>query len=624
MKKSCSVLVSVFLSLSFCLFAFAQERSGTNKSGKNDPRLFPLEEVKPGMKGIAKTVFSGGEPEEFGVEILGVMPGFPNPKQSAIIIRLTGEKATRTGVFGGMSGSPVYIDGRLAGAIAFSFPFSKEPIGGVTPIQQMIDIFEQNAGEAEKAGPGEPRKFSFTELASTELKLDLPKPTVTGAPFLANVSANSPLINLLGQQMMPIATPVVFNGISQETLNLFAAHLQTRGLLPVSSVGGAAEITPLAQATTDTLKPGASVSAQLLRGDYSLAASGTVTWRDGDKIYAFGHPFLSLGTSDMPMTESSVVTVIPNTNNSFKLAVPGKLVGSFTQDRSTGIYGHLGQAPKMIPVKINLRTSRNRVETYSYEVATDEFLTPLLLQITIFNTIASSERTLGNATVSVSGQIDVRGQSPIKLERRFSAGNAPLQAAGSVAVPVNQLLTSGFDEVHIKNINLDLTVTDSKYAAELERVTVSNPETGRGETVEIQAYVRTESGKQFVQRIPVEIPKDAPLGQLLAVVSDGQALQQSSVMQAFSPTDLDQLVSALNKIKKNDRLYVKLFRITSGAVIGANELPNLPPSMVATLNSERSAGGYTPTALSPVYEKELPPAEFVIKGQQIISIEVVR
>jgi hypothetical protein len=611
MKKACFVLVFIFV---FSFNVSAQ---------KKDSRFMLLDEIKPGMKGVAKTVFQGSEPEEFGVEVLGVMRGIQSPKQSAIIIRISGEKASRTGIFAGMSGSPVYINGRVVGAIAFTFAFAKEPIGGITPIQEMIDIFEQNEGRNANH-PNEPRKFSFTELASTELKLNLPKPTVTSVPFIANVSSASPLANLLGQQFTPIATPVVFSGISQETLNLFSTQLLSHGILPVAAVSSAAEMTPLAKITPDTLKPGSSVSAQLVRGDYSLAASGTVTWRDGNKIYAFGHPFLSIGSADMPMTESSVVTVVPSANNSFKLSVPGNLVGTITQDRATGIFGTLGQAPKMIPVKVNLHTSRNKIETYNYEIATDAFLTPLLLQITIYNTIASSERTLGTATVSVNGQIDVAGQSPIKLERRFSTGNASLQAAGSVAVPVNQLLTSGFDGVNIKGIAVDLTVTDNKYAADLERITLNKTEVERGETVDIQAYIRTESGKQVVQRIPVEIPKDAPLGQLLVVVSDGQALQQASASQAFTPTDLSQLVGALNKIKKNDRLYVKMFRITSGAVIGASELPNLPPSMVATLNSDRSAGGVTPTVLSTVYEKELPPAKFVIAGQQIISLDVVR
>ncbi|HKQ51941.1 MAG TPA: hypothetical protein VJT74_06215, partial [Pyrinomonadaceae bacterium] len=367
-----------------------------------------------------------------------------------------------------------------------------------------------------------------------------------------------------------------------------------------------------------------SVSVQLVRGDYSIAASGTVTMRDGDKIYAFGHPFLSLGGSDMPMTEASVVTVIPNANNSFKLAVPGQMVGNISQDRATGIYGRLGQAPKMIPVKINLRTSRDRTETFTYEVANDSFLTPLLLNLTVFSTITSTERSVGDATISMSGKISVVGHEPILVERRFSSANAPVMAAGAVAVPVNALLTSGFENVQVGGITLDITSSETKYAASLERISLDRTEAGRGDNVEIQAYVRTESGKQFVQRIPVQIPRDVPLGQLLVFVGDGSALQQGSAAQAFVPQDLSQLVTAINQVKKSDRLYVKLFRITPGAVIGTSELPNLPPSVLATLNSDRTTGGFTPTVLSPIYEKELAPAEFVIAGQQMIGLDVVR
>ncbi|HLL70874.1 MAG TPA: hypothetical protein VK363_05540 [Pyrinomonadaceae bacterium] len=586
-----------------------------------DARLFPLEDVRPGMKARAWTVFSGSEAQEFGVDILGVLPGFPAPRQSAIIGRLTGANAEKTGVFAGMSGSPVYIDGKLVGAIAFSFPFSKEPICGITPIKQMIDIFARQQGTSRVASP---RTVSFAKLASTDWQTAWPKPAFAGGTFAAPVAANSPLNALLGQTIAPIATPLVFSGISSDALALYAPQLQSNGLLPVAGVGGSASITPMGKVTEKTLPPGSSVSVQLVRGDYSLAAFGTVTWRDNERIYAFGHPFLGLGVADMPMSESNVVTVISSVNNSFKLSSAGQMVGSISQDRATGIYGLLGRAPKMIPVKINLHTSRDRTDTYTYEVANDQFLTPVLLNITIFSTIGSTERSLGESTISLRGKIDVAGHQPIQIERRFSSMNAGAQAAGSVATPIAALLSSGFDNVDIGQITLDITSTDERRSGTLDRIALDRTEVGRGETVEVQAYVRTDSGKQFVQRIPVKIPSDVPLGQLVLFVGDGGALQQASAAQNFVPKDLSQLVGAINRIKKSDRLYVKLFRVTSGAVIGTDEMPNLPPSVVATLNSDRTSGGFTPTALSPVDEQELPPADFVIEGQQLISINVIR
>ena len=623
MKRLVPVLLIAFVVLALAAPTAVMAQQPSANISVRDPRLFPLEDLKPGMKGVARTVFSGTETQDFNVEILGVMPGFPGPRQSTIIAKLSGTNIEKTSVFAGMSGSPVYIDGRLVGAIAFSFPFAKEPIAGITPIKQMIDIFEKGSiNESQK--PKEPRPVSFSQIASNEWKPDLPKQVVTATQLIAPVSTGSPLISLMGQQMTPIATPVVFSGISQDTLSMFAPQLIANGLLPVSAAGGSAPITSLGQATETTLTPGKSVSVQLVRGDYSIAASGTVTFRDGDRIYAFGHPFLSLGAADMPMTETSVVTVVPNVNNSFKLSVPGQMMGAISQDRAAGVFGKLGQAPKMIPVKINLHTSRDRTESYSYEVANDSFLTPLLLNVTVFNTITSSERALGESTISIKGDIKVKGQESIQLDRRFSATNSAMQAAGSVAGPIASLLGSGFDDVQIDGVTLDISSTDSKYTATLERIAVDRNEVRRGEKIEIHAYVRTEAGKQFVQRIPVQIPEDSTPGQLLVFVGDGNALQEGSAAKSFVPQDLGQLVKAINKVKKSDRLYVKLFRITPGAVIGTDELPNLPPSMVATLNSDRTSGGYTPTVLSPVYEMELPPAEFVISGQQLIGIDVVR
>ncbi len=615
------ILSIIAVALLVSSIAQAQAQTKVSFDGNNSAAasaLFPLEEVRPGLKGVARTVFSGSEPEEFGVEILGVLDGFTGPRQSTIIAKLSGTNVDKTGVFAGMSGSPVFIDNKLVGAIAYSFPFSKEPICGNTPIKQMIDIFERGSEKPRT----EARAVSFSTLASTDWKAALPKQPVTATSLVAPVATNSPLAPLMGQQIQPIATPVVFSGIKQDTLSMFATQLSASGLLPVSGVGGAGKITPLERFDEKTLTPGASVSVELARGDYSIAAAGTVTYRDGEKIYAFGHPFLSLGGADMPMTEGSVVTVIPNTFNSFKLAVPGRMVGSISQDRATGIFGQLGHASRMIPVKLNLHTSRGQDEQFNFEVVSDEFLTPLLLNLTVFNSIAARERSVGEATISINGAINVDGQAPIAVQRRFSAINAALMAAGSIAAPTQTLLSSGFDNVNIKGITIDVTSSEEKNAATLERISLDRTEVARGEKLEIEAYVRADSGKQFIERIPVQIPDDAPAGQLTIMVGDGATLQESSSSKSFVPRELKQLVEAINKTKKNDRLYLRLLRPAPGVVIGSNELPNLPPSVVATLNSERTSGGYTSLQLSQVYERELPAAEFVITGQQVISVTV--
>jgi hypothetical protein len=197
-----------------------QTKVKLDKSNSSSTTFYAVEDLRPGMKGVARSVFSGSEPEEFQLEILGVLDGFTGPRQSTIIARLSGANVARTGVFAGMSGSPVFIDNKLVGAIAYSFPFAKEPICGITPIKQMIEIFERGK---DKPRSTEVRAVSFASLASTDWKSSLPKQPVTATTLVAPVAANSPLVPLMGQQIQPIATPVVFSGISQDTLSMFSS-----------------------------------------------------------------------------------------------------------------------------------------------------------------------------------------------------------------------------------------------------------------------------------------------------------------------------------------------------------------------------------------------------------------
>ena len=620
MKKA--VAVSIFAVLTLFVFnGLAQTASGPANgpvtTANSKTTFFPLAELREGMHGTARTVFSGSQPEEFNVEILGVLPGGIGPKQDLIVGRLSGGGADRTSVFAGMSGSPVYIDGKLVGAISYSFPFSKEAICGITPIEQMVAIFEQKQGA--QAKPTEPRAVSFMELASTDLNLSLGLSRPSGI-----VPASSKLAAMAGESFQPIATPLTFSGFSQATLNQFAPQLLEAGLVPVAATGATAAITSMKKADETTLVGGDSVSMQLARGDYSLAAAGTVTWRDGEKIYAFGHPFLGLGSSDLPMSESHVVTVIPNMNNSFKLAVADAMVGSMTQDRATGVFGKLGQAPKMIPVKIVLNTSRGQTQEINFEVAKDDFLTPLLLNLATFNALTANERGLGDSTIDLKGEIKLKGEEPIELQRRFAGPQAGQFAAGAIAVPVATLFRSRFDDLQIDQITMNLNSTDGSKTAALERIAVDKTQVHAGDTIEVQAFVRSDSGRVFVQRIPMTIPKDTAPGPLSVIVGDGNVIQQNAAIQQFVPKNLGELVDTINKMKVPDRLYSQLVRTSSGAIIGVSEMPNLPPSVLATLNNDRTAGGVKPAVQSVISETEIPPAEFIISGQQTLAIEVVK
>ncbi len=611
MKKT---LVAFFLTLLLNALAWAAEP---------DARFFPLEEIRPGLKGYGMTVFQGSKPERFEVEILGLADGFNNPKQSIIIGRLSGALAERTFVFAGMSGSPVYVDGKLVGAIAYAFPFSKEPLAGIQPIQYMIDIFE-HAGDHDTLPT---QRLSFNTLMSQAAMQQKSAPL--SWQISPRAATSSAMIPYIGQTIVPIATPVTFAGIPQAVIDLFAEDLKRMGIQPVAGVGSSAPMTPMVAYDDSTLTPGTTISAQLTRGDFTIDAAGTVTFRDGQRIYAFGHPFLTAGQTFWPMAEGSVITVVPNLNNSFKLTVPGNFVGAIRQDRSTGIYGRLGDQPPLIPLKVAIHTSRNKIETYNVELISDPFLTPLLTRMTLAAAIFATERQLGSQTLGIKGRIAVNGQPDIVLDNSFaSPTGAAMFAANAAAQPISALLNSGFDPVEIRSIELDITSVDSRSSGELNKLWIDKTEARRGEQIEIQAFARNENGMEFVERIPFQIPADAPVGPLVIIVGDGASINQTELRaQAgadFVPKDLRELVAAINRLKKNNRLYLKVLRATAGAVVNSQEMPTLPPSVLATLGSERTSGGYTPLSVATVAEQELPPAKFLIIGQQSITINVVK
>src|SRR5215469_2361759 len=587
---------------------------------QSQSNLMQIEDVRAGMKGYGMTVFQGSKPERFEVEVLGILKGVPNPKQCSVIARLSGPLVDRTGVFAGMSGSPVYIDGKLVGAVAFTFPFSKEPIAGITPIKYMIDNFDRGKDQQ----PGSGKNISFNTLIARADQASGPA-AAGGQPSLGEGMAGA---SGSGSVMIPIATPVSFSGIPQPVIDYFAGDLKKLGIQPIAGVSGGSSLSPMADSNGDTLTPGSSVNVELVRGDFTIDAAGTVTYRDGDRIYAFGHPFLSSGVTSWPMAESSVITVVPNVNNSFKLATGGNLVGSINQDRSTGIFGQLGSQPRMIPVHITVHTSRDKTEKYNFEIVCDTFLSPLLMKLTTFAAVTATERQLGSQTINLVGHISVDGQPDVRLDNAFSASNGAIfQAVAAVERPLAILMNSGFEKLSVKGIEIDVTSSDSRSSGTLNRLWVDKTEVRRGETLEVQAFARNDNGTEFVERIPLTIPSDAPIGPLVIVVGDGASLNQAEARGQggdFVPKDLGQLVRAINKLKKNNRLYVRVVRSGGGAIVNSEEMPTLPPSVLATLGSQRTSGGYTPLSYAIMSENELPPSHFIINGQESMTINVVK
>ncbi len=602
-------------------------------------QFMSVDEIRPGMKGFGKTVFQGTKIEQFDVELLGVLKNFA-PKQDMILARLSGGPLARTGVIAGMSGSPVYIDGKLIGAVAFSFPFATEPIAGIQPIQQMLGLLDQKnvppsqqiaQAKPESSGGGSvlltesPTAFiysQFQKLAEgTPLsQLLLPQSLLSGSPF-GTTAAGVPNAASLTR----IQTPLFVSGATPAALQQFASFFSAFGFTPVQG-GGGGSAQNLAGSAPSKIEPGSSINVELIRGDLSWSANGTATYVDGNKVYAFGHPNLTAGPTSVPMSAGYVISLLPNVQNSFKLAVPLDVVGSFQQDRSTGIAGTLGATSKMIPVNLTLHSSLNTVNKYKFEVAADRFLTPPLMNFIVFNAITASERALGEMTLYVSGQIQLKNHDAVNIGNVFSSDmNGPAMASIAAVSPLQYLLMAGYDGVVIDGINLDITSMDRKTNAQLERISVNKAEVAPGETVMLTAYLRATSGDTVIEQYPVQIPSGLHAGPVQLIVGDGTTVTTIDIRRGPSgvPAGIKQVINELNKLRKNDRLYIKVVTSEPGVVIGGEEFPSLPPSMAALINTDRSSSrSVSGLPNSTVREYELPQSKYVIQGQRTLNLTI--
>ncbi len=585
--------------------------------------FFPVDELREGMRGVGRTVFHGTTIEEFDVEILGVLKN-ASPKQDMIMARLSGGPLAQTGVMQGMSGSPVYIDGRLLGAVAFGFASSTEPIAGIQPISQMVSILDQPDGVDTP---------SLAAALPTEGVRSYMNRVMTGAGNFAGSyllprswteSAAAASIEATGFQ--PIRTPLFLSGVSSVAAREFSGVFEAFGFTPAQG-GGAGSAASITGVQGGPILPGAAINAELVRGDISVSANGTVTHVDDDKVYAFGHPFQSTGPTDLPMSRSYVIALMPNRVTSFKLAVPLDTVGNFQQDRSTGIFGRLGQTASMIPVSVELQTSRNGMERYEYEVIDDRFMTPLMMNMTLFSLILATERSLGDLTLEVSGTINLEDGREVAIDSAFAGElNAPAQATLATVAPISYLLAGGFEALEIESVELTVRSTDRRRSARLDAVSVDRTEVRAGDSVTIEARLRTPDGAEIVEQYSVLIPQGLAPGRVILMIGDGVSTTAADLQRAPSapPSDLGQVIRELNELRKTDRLYVKVFSTNPGAVIDGEELPSLPPSMMAMLNTGRSSDSNTSgTRLSPVSEFELRPSDLVIQGQRSLRLTVI-
>jgi hypothetical protein len=548
------------------------------------PAIFPLKDVRAGQSGVGRTVFSGTRVEEFQVEILGVLENI-GPGQSIILARLKGGPLAETGVMQGMSGSPVYIDGRLAGAVALGFTGAKDAIAGIRPIEEMLTV--------------NPEAVSPRELAAVPKRVNY----MSGGT---------------GVKLEEIATPVSFTGFSAATLERFAPQLRDLGLDPRQGASGGGSI-PDRMGDLKNLEPGSMISVQLLSGDMSVSADGTVTAIEGNRVYAFGHRFLDSGPSDLPFARAEVLALLPDISNSFKISQAKEWMGTITQDRNTAISGVAGKRAAMVPIEI-----RSGSKTYHMGVIQDRVMTPLVTQMAVFSAMDASDRSVGPITYRIRGQLDFES-GPVKIDSVYT-GDVAVGALASlgVASPLTYALSSGLDGLKLMSARLSLEPVEKRSQAQIVEV-VAPRQVRPGDDVELSVTFASTSGVETVGKARYKVPVGAPLGPLNFTVSDSTVTNLLELQTAMSTParDAAQLLELLNSARSNSGAYVRVWRSDASYTVDGREFSDPPPSVAMILARPQIAMGATVNLRgSKIAELTIPVGDSVVTGTKTVQVEV--
>jgi hypothetical protein len=576
-----------------------------------------IDELRPGMVGVGRTVFEGNRIEEFKVHVLGILKNLVGPSRNLVLARLEGGPLERTGVIAGMSGSPVYIDGRLLGAVSYQLgQFPKEPIAGITPIGEMID-----ATALAPAAPGaRPVALNWPPSAAELVEIwrrDLGRLQPFAADARSIVALGDATTASMSSLLRPITVPLVAAGFSADVLAPFESAFADRGFVPVNASAEAQS--RVSVSAPRTLRPGDAMGVALLTGDFILGATGTVTHVDGDRVYGFGHPMYNLGPTQFPLTQADVQVVLPSLMTSSKVATFGPVVGTVQQDRATAVAGRLGAGPPMIPVSITLNSDRMPARTFAFSMVRDHTFTPLLTYLTVANVLTSYERGAGPASYTVRGTATIREHGDIAFEDIF-AGDQPATAASAyVAGPMTLLIKNAPTPVDVEKIALTIDATEQARTARIERVWLDTNRPRAGRTANVKVMLRTHTGAELLKTVPITIPQNAS-GTLQLLVTDAARLAAEDRRSARPEVqEVAQMIRTFNKARRSNRLYVRLSSPAEGAVVNGEPLSALPPSVLAVLESDRHSGTFSPLRSAPRGEWELP-VELAISGSRQLTI----
>lgn len=579
-----TIILTLFLNAT--LFALTPLYANNHDIYKD---VLKLEHLKPGMKGYGKTVFSGTKIENFNVEILGILKNY-DAKRDLILVKCTGEVVDETGVIAGMSGSPIYVNNKIIGALSYAWPFSKEAIAGVTPIKEMLNILEND-----------PSKNSFNHNT---------RPLIPPTK-LAKAYTNFDV------KLAPIKTPLMVSGFDSNVFKFLGPEFDMLGMTPIQSGSSASmEID-----TKHQLEPGSAVGVQLIKGDLSATAVGTVTYKKGNHILAFGHPFVQMGNLDFPMSGAYVHTILSSISLSSKMASATKVLGKITQDRKSGIAGVMGEFSKMIPCTSKIEGSQ-KIE-YNFEIVQNNIFTPNLCQMAFLSTILATENQLGELYVKLGLKIFLDElDSPIVLEDIFYESNASWFPVAQIISPIQDLLNNRFKKINISKIEFSAKLIEKPMVAIIDDLTVDKSRVSPGDQVTVSVNLAPIYQKSLEKKIEFTIPETVKPGSKIMVTAC--SANNSSMLNVirssgkYKPTNFEQYIELIKEVEPNNQLIIHILFPSAGITLKGEKYPSLPLSILSVM-TQPNYSGTDPLATEKVFHIN---TDWVINGGQSILINV--
>ena len=637
--------------------------------------ILPLDQVRPGMHGTGLTVFSGGLIEEFGVEVVDVVRGV-RPKGSIILFRGTGEILLHAGIIAGMSGSPVYIDGKLVGAVAFAYPFVKDPIGGITPIEEMLELdryplptakdieamesgpagsaegFTPPPGEgidddptAQARAAGNAAGFAtlwsaFTRSGATAQGGAPPEvafaitPGVTSAitPGMASPATSEIGANGAPGGLSPLPIPLAFTGWTPALLDAArdpagrAGFLAMEGTILAAGDDVAGVADGASPGESATLQPGSAIALELVGGDATVAAIGTVTAVDGDRVYAFGHPMVQGGPVAFPMFGARIHTVMPSLQLSTKMGSPTKAVGGVWQDRRSGVLGLLGAVPPTIPVRVSISLPGRADEIYRYRLVRDPILSPMLLPWTVSNSYQHSGWLQGETTARAEVEVYFDGNRTVRRRDLEVTDSPALGIGGEAVLPASLLLANPYQRVRLDSLSVRITAEPGHAAAEVTHVRCTPRRAAPGDTLQVKVTLQPWRGPMMTRTERFVVPPGWE-GKRLRVTAAGTSeileWDRDRAPGKWSPRDLADLVRMVETLPSAGSLLLRVSSHDPGALVRGRELPGLPGSLLLAGTESGDAASIRPTN-GTVLEERILDTPWDITGRETAEVEITR